>query len=227
MADSPLVFLSIGRPQNDLQRQFKRSLMNIVSAQGFSPRTVGRETEDTDKPSVRSVDQIKKILSKCDGAVVVAYERNKAESMVLDSPGAEPRDLIPARLPTAWNHAEAAMAYFADLPILLLREKGVWTDSFLVDGVLGSVGEIEIKDEALITNAFQGQLASWAQDVRERHRSGVRRSLLSRDVETLTLRDLGMILSGMSWKSLLIIIPTFLALFGFVFGLGNWVGHLK
>jgi len=227
VTDSPQIFVSIGRPLNESQREFKRSLLNIVKTQGFSPRTVGRETEDTDVPSARAVDQIRKILSKCDGAVVVAYERNKADNMSFNSVSNDSKSEAGVRLPTAWNHAEAAMAYYSDLPMLLLREKGVWTDSFLVDGVLGAVGDIEIGPGAFVTHDFLGQLQSWVEDVHDRRKSGARRPLSGLDAEVITLRDLGAIFAGMNWKTSLIFFSMITALVGFVFSLGLWVAHIK
>jgi len=226
-SESPNVFLSIGRPQNDLQREFKAALIEIIKSRGFVPRTVGREKEDSDIPSVRPVDQIKRILSKCDGAIVVAYERHMTTSLMTNSLATRPTEIAPARLPTLWNHAEAAMAYYMGLPILLLREKGVWTDSLLDDGVLGTVGEIEINSRSLVAHDFQGQFSSWAENVHESRKDRPRHKYVAGDPESFTLHDIMAIVGNMTWKTALFLSGALITVLSFAFSAGIWVDHLK
>jgi len=65
------------------------------------------------------------------------------------------------RLPTPWNQIEAAMAYAAGLPFLVIVEKGLREEGLLDRGYDWYVQTITPDIAALVSTEFNGILASW------------------------------------------------------------------
>jgi len=125
----PQVFVSIGSPRSEAQRRFKLDLLDALRAHGVSPRTVGRSPEDTDATYARPFDQICQIVGESHGAVVVAYQKHLAQRFESDYLSAENhRSLAEVKLSTAWNQAEAAIAYRTRVPLLMICEEGVYRE---------------------------------------------------------------------------------------------------
>jgi hypothetical protein len=224
-SNTPMIFISIGRPLCDAQLEFKLALIQAIKGRGFEPRTVGSNLEDTDIPSVRGIEQIKRTLSRCDGAVVVAYERHLANALVTDSVGRHPGERLHVRFPTSWNQAEAAMAYHAGLPMLLICEEGILEECVLEDGVVGSIARIQISKNAVLDEVFQKRMSSWVDEVIERKRKGLGRFSVV-DADELKLRDLVDLFGNLSWKAAIILIGVILAAMSTVYSVGYYAGSL-
>lgn len=201
----PQIFISIGRPLCAAQREFKLALMQSVKNRGFAPRTVGSDAEDTDVPHDRPIEQIRRTLSVCDGAIVVAYEKHLANKLTTNSVAAHPGELSHVRFSTSWNQAEAAMAYHAELPLLLICEDGVLGECILEDGTVGSIARVPISKDVFLDEALQKRMTSWANDVVDRKSQRGKSRMNGLDVENLTLRDLFGLLGSLSWRDAIIL----------------------
>ncbi len=220
----PAIFMSIGRPLNKEQLGFKRALISAVKVRGLKPELVGREPEDTRMPHDRPIEQVRRILRGCHGAIIVAYEKHSADRLKTNSLSEHPGELSDVRFTTSWNQAEAGMAYTAGLPLLLISEQGVFGECFLEDGVVGSIERIAIRSESVLDEVFQRQMASWVEAVNE-HWSSSKRADRFHDLKSdeLTLRQIADIFSNLSWKASLMLIGTLVAIVSGAFGLGHWV----
>ncbi|MFX5321115.1 hypothetical protein ABTD29_19880, partial [Acinetobacter baumannii] len=72
------VFISVGRPINDVQEAFLASIEEHLRANDLRPRTVGRNVF-THKSPLHFVDEL---MNHCAGTIVVALERLSVERAV-------------------------------------------------------------------------------------------------------------------------------------------------
>ena len=164
----PQVFVSIGSPRSEAQRRFKLDLLDVLRAHGVSPRTVGRSPEDTDATYARPFDQICQIVGESHGAVVVAYQKHLAQRFESDYLSAENhRSLAEVKLSTAWNQAEAAIAYRTRVPLLMICEEGVYREGIFDNEGVASPVILKVENNSLIDPIFQRTLVSWVNDVRK------------------------------------------------------------
>jgi len=217
---APSVFISIGRPLSKAQEDFKLALISAIKARGLVPRTVGARPEDSDVPHDRPIEQIRRVLTQCDGAVVVGYEKHMADKLRTNSPAANPGEMSMVRFPTSWNQAEAAMAFYAGMPLLLITEEGVYGECILEDGVVGAVARLGINAGSVWDDVFQRRITSWAADVAARARTRRATRFQNTDAEQLTLRDIFVIFSSLKWRSLLAMWSTIITVLGIAYGLG-------
>ena len=214
------IFISIGRPLSDEQVRFKLALLAAVNARGFTARCVGRRPEDSDVPHDRPIEQIRRVIRECDGAVVAAYEKHSADKLRLNSPAPPAQEMLDAKLPTSWNQAEAAMAYLGDLPLLLISEDGLFGECLLEDGTVGSVAKIPIHESSIWDPVFQKRMDSWAKDV-VTHAAQKPSPSESLDLEKITLSQILKLLGSLSWKSALVLGGGLFALLSLAYSLGR------
>jgi len=131
------VFLSYPKPCFKPQEEFIHFIKDYLEQRGFNPRTLGVTDYDMDAP----LTAIRRLMLESNGLITVAFRR-----MYIDKGTARLRtdvaDLSESRVDntwftTPWAHIEPAMAYQQGLPILILREKGVFADGILEKGVVG------------------------------------------------------------------------------------------
>ena len=218
-SSSPNIFVCIGRPLSDTQLQFKLALLQAIRAHGFEPRTVGSNSEDTDVPSGRPIEQIRSLVGTCDGAVVVAYERHFASKLVTNSPAPSPGELSDVRFSTAWNQAEAAMAYFADLPIFLICQNNIHGECILEEGTVGAIEQIAVGREAVFADVFQRRMSNWAERVRE-HKAGASKRKFNASPDEMSIRDVISFFGSMSWRAAIIVGGLLFTLLSLAYSLG-------
>lgn len=151
------VFVSVGGIANDEQEVFVRAVEDRLRSEGLIPHTVGRNTFSSDAP----LKTVTELLDKCAGAVVIALERSFFQLGVDRRGGQKESQLSNVKLPTVWNHIEAAMAYSRGLPLLVIVETGLKSEGLLERGYDWYVQWIEPVPSALTTLEFNGVLASW------------------------------------------------------------------
>jgi HEPN domain-containing protein len=112
------IFLSIGSPHRLDQEQFIHRLRAVFRLIGVNLVSLSSSEYSREQP----FDQIRILMSKCRGALVVGLERSHAY-VVFDREHAEsknpPHDRI---VPTAWNQIEGSIASALALPVLVLRQ---------------------------------------------------------------------------------------------------------
>jgi hypothetical protein len=217
--------VSIGSPRTEDQRAFKLDLLAVLRTHALSPRTVGRNPEDTDAAYARPFDQICQIIGESHGVVVVAYQKHLAQGFEVDYLSEQnKRSFAAMKLSTAWNQAEAAIAYSLQVPLLMLCEEGVYKEGIFENEGITSPLTLKIGKNSLGDPVFQRTLLSWVTDVRK-HAEGARR-LDSGHVDLI----LGKILRGLGILTLhdaVVLYSLAAALLAAAFAVGACVCHVR
>jgi hypothetical protein len=157
------IFVSVGATATPEQEDFVRAVEDRLRSEGLTPHTVGRNTFSSDAP-LKAVTQL---LKTCTGTVVIALERSYFPAGVSKRGGPNEAPLKEVRLPTPWNQIEAAMAYSAGHPLLVIVQVGILNEGLLEQGYDWYVQEVRLEGSALASMEFNGVLASWKSKVLE------------------------------------------------------------
>lgn len=158
------VFVSVGTPATEQQEVFVRAVEDRLRSEGIVPHTVGRNTFSAEAP----LKTVTKLIDKCSGAVVIALERSFFPSGIDKRGGSKESSLANIKLPTPWNHIEAAMAYSRGLPLLIIVESGLKSEGLLEHGYDWYVQYVTPESSALNSSEFNGVLASWKEKLKRR-----------------------------------------------------------
>jgi hypothetical protein len=151
------VFVSVGGTATDKQETFVRAVEDRLRSDGLVPHTVGRNTFSTDAPLKTVTD----VLNKCAGTLVIALERMYFPSGLDKRGGDKETPLLEVKLPTPWNHIEAALAYANRKPLMVIVEEGLKSEGLLERGYDWYVQWVRLETSSLNTAEFNGVLASW------------------------------------------------------------------
>jgi len=157
------VFLSVGGTATEQQESFVRAVEERLRSEGLVPHTVGRNTFSADAP----LKTVTELLDRCSGTVVIALERSYFAAGVEKRGGTKESALTDVKLPTPWNHIEAAMSYARGLPLLVIVDAGLKSEGLLERGYDWYVQWVKPEAAALTSNEFNGVLASWKQKMAE------------------------------------------------------------
>ena len=204
------VFVSVGGTATEQQEAFVRSVEDRLRSEGLVPHTVGRNTFSADAP-LKAVTQL---LDRCSGTVVIALERSYFASGTEKRGGPKEAALSDVKLPTPWNHIEAAMAYTRGLPLMVIVEAGLKSEGLLERGYDWYVQSVKPEVAALHTNEFNGVLASWKQKIVETPK----RASASKSPSDLTIAELlGSLTPAQLWS----VVVAFAAVVAGAFALGG------
>jgi hypothetical protein len=151
------VFVSVGGTANEAQENFVKAVEDRLRSEGLIPHTIGRNTFSSDAPLKAITD----LMDKCSGTVVIALERTYFQSGIERQGGPKEKPMNEVRLPTPWNHIEAAMAYSRGLPLMVIVETGLRSEGLLEAGNDWFVQSFNLDNSALTSPQFNGVLASW------------------------------------------------------------------
>lgn len=151
------VFVSVGTGLSTQQEAFVSAIEERLRAVGLTPRTIGRNTFSADAP----LQAVTELMNQCGGAVVIALERFHFPRGEERRGSPRHETLTDVRTSTPWNQIEAAMAYQAGLPLLVIVDPGLRKDGLLEHGNDWYVQELEVAPESLNSTAFLGILDSW------------------------------------------------------------------
>lgn len=191
------VFLSVGRTYTEAQERFVTAVEVQLRAVGLTPRTVGRNDFSSNAPLKR----IGEALEECQGTVILAFERTRAE-MVTDRPGsAEESTSKVVRLPTVWNQIEATMSYARHLPLLVIVEHGLKDEGLLESRYDWYVQWVDLTEDALRTFEFQGVLDDWRKRMAKHEELATAQSPASRPGDLTLQQILGALTVKQAWAS--------------------------
>lgn len=210
--DALPVFVSVGATANPQQEEFVRAIEERLRSEGLVPYTVGRNTFAADAP----LKTVTELLDKSSGAVVIALERSFFQDGVERRGGPRESKLTNVKLPTPWNHIEAAMAYARGLPLLVIVETGLKSEGLLEHGYDWYVQFVDLTRSALSSPEFNGVLASWKAKVESREKAAVT-AIPPKATADLTIGEL---VSGLRPSQLWGILAAIAALIGGAFALG-------
>jgi hypothetical protein len=203
------VFVSVGGTATEKQEAFVRAVEDRLRSEGLVPHTVGRNTFSSDAP----LKTVTELIDKCSGTVVIALERSFYPTGIEKRGGPKEATLTEARLPTPWNHIEAAMSYARGLPLMVIVEAGLKSEGLLEHGYDWYVQWVEPEVAALHSNEFNGVLASW----KEKMVKGPKKALPAKAPSELTVAEL---LGGLNPVQLWSVLLALAALVSGAFALG-------
>jgi hypothetical protein len=165
MADAdipkPRVYVSVPCDANlsDWRRVIKHGLLETIERAGLEPQefTVSGLPKNMGYGFKQSLD----VMSRCQGAVVLGFERHRFETA--DGP---------VSMPTEWNHFEGALAFARGLPILVVAEEGTSDNGIFWHG--SGLALCFLRPNAnrswLKSDHFKQRFDAWRQEVQERPR---------------------------------------------------------
>lgn len=204
------VFVSVGGTATEKQEAFVRAVEDRLRSEGLVPHTVGRNTFSADAP----LKTVTELLEKCSGTVVIALERSYFAAGVEKRGGPKESALADVKLPTPWNHIEAAMSYARGLPLMVIVESGLKSEGLLERGYDWYVQWVIPEAAALTSNEFNGVLASWKQKMV----AAPRKAVSSKTPADLTVAEL---LGGLRPVQLWSVLVALAALVAGAFALGG------
>ena len=155
--EAKLIFVSVGSTCNPQQEEFVKAVEDRLRSEGFVPQTVGRTAFSSDAP-LKSVSEL---IDKCSGIMVIALERCYIQAGAEKRGGMSEKSLVDVKLPTPWNHIEAAMAYSRHLPIFAIVEAGLKAEGLLEPGYDWFVLSLPLDPSQLNSAQFNGILSDW------------------------------------------------------------------
>lgn len=204
------VFVSVGGTSTEKQEAFVRAVEDRLRSEGLVPHTVGRNTFSADAP----LKTVTELLARCSGTVVIALERTYFAAGVEKRGGPKEHKLTDVKLPTPWNHIEAAMSYARGLPLMIIVESGLKSEGLLECGYDWYVQWVNPEAAALTSNEFNGVLASWKQKMVD----APKKSVSSKTPADLTVAEL---LGGLKPVQLWSVLVALAALVAGAFALGG------
>ncbi len=155
------IFLSVGRAATPQQEKFVEAAQSLLRENGFNPRTVGRTDFASEKPLKTILD----VMRKCQGTVVIAFERIRFEHGTELAGGENAAALENISLPTVWNQIEAGMAYALGHPLLAIAESRLRNEGLLEKGYDWFVEWVELDIPSLEERNFTEAFKAWKKRV--------------------------------------------------------------
>jgi hypothetical protein len=183
------VFVSVGSTFNEAQDRFVDGLIELLREHDLQPRILNRLDWLAAKPLL-SVDEL---MDRCDGVLVVAFERWFLGDAVEKRNSPNQRVVKGKCMPTPWNQIEPAMAYVKGLPIFVLAEHGLLAEGLLEEGHDWYVQSLPLDPGALRSPEVIGRIKDWKQRMEKARAAREGRESdqhPQRDPSTLTIRQL-------------------------------------
>jgi hypothetical protein len=203
------VFVSVGGTANEAQENFVKAVEDRLRSEGLIPHTIGRNTFSSDAPLKAITD----LMDRCSGTVVIALERVYFQSGIEKPGGPKEKPINEIRLPTPWNHIEAAMAYSRNLPLMVIVESGLRNEGLLEPGNDWFVQNLKLDTSTLTSPQFNGVLASW------KHKMTLPRKNNDKPLATTEL-TIGQLIAGLKPTQLWSLLGSMAVLLGGTFALG-------
>jgi hypothetical protein len=184
------VFLSCGTPHTQAQEDFISAMEAQLKSHDCIPQTVGRSSYSGRQPVEASRD----LIGKCDGAVVIAFERIRILEGLEKPDPTEQKKIKNESHPTIWNQMEAAMAYAQRVPILTFVQSRLKRQGMLSDRFEWMALETDLSPSFLKTDQFQQVFREWLSYIQKR-----RTSLQKVDLDPAELK-VGVLLSQLKTK---------------------------
>jgi TIR domain len=130
-SDKPKIFLSVATPHTMIQVNYINALKEKFLANGFQLSTLNDDDWDAEDP----IRPIYALMKKSSGCLVLLLERYFIEEGKIKRGSDNEKPLRGLALTTPWNHIEATLAYSEKLPLLILKDKNVFSDGVFIDQI--------------------------------------------------------------------------------------------
>lgn len=116
------IFVSKPNALNISQSKFYNDLEAIIKTRGLQISSLGSKQYSNKAPLLG----VHELMNDCEGAVIIGLKQIEVQQCIeKEGTDKESRDRKGFFLPTPWNNLEAGIAFALDLPLLIIREKGV------------------------------------------------------------------------------------------------------
>lgn len=147
------------------QRQQVEFLQSKLQERKMQPQALERP----DYPKFGVVAEVQRLMSECDGAVILGFKQLEINDGLWRKGTPEEKQLKDVCLATPWNQIEAGMAVMLGLPILVVYERDVAGGVFEIPPAEHQIYRI-LFDDDWSTSAIESSFDCWCADVRERSR---------------------------------------------------------
>lgn len=159
------VFISHPTPYNKRQESFLSLLVSLLREYDLCPVNLGQNDWNFRSP----LQPIREIMNTCKAAIIVGLERNHGYIGYEKEGSKDSKELIHKYTTSPWIQIEAGMAYQANLPLLILKEKKLFPEGIL-DPNIGEYYVFEFETEKACKNLppeMKKIIQSWINYVRE------------------------------------------------------------
>ena len=160
-ACSVRVFVSKPSVLDAAQGRFDDALTALLRAHRLEPLTLQQHAD----PSVRPIDEVKRLMKTCRGAVILGLKQVHVRKGVFGTGTGCEVYLRDVRLPTPWNQIEAGMALMLDLPTLLLCEGSVTGGVFDQGATEGDIHRVELSAGPFDVSVLMDPFREWCHAV--------------------------------------------------------------
>jgi hypothetical protein len=168
-------------------------------------------------------------MKECAGTIVIAFERKYIEDGAEKRGSPKERPMTHEKIPTVWNHIEAAQAYMLGHPVLVMAEEDLHNEGLLEDKYDWYVQRAPLDLSTLHQEQFKGIFEEWKEEVKQHQKSeqerpdGIDTNL---DPGNLTVgRLIRMLRTGQLWAVIVAIFTAGSAIAAFAFWLGTALGN--
>lgn len=213
------VFISKGSTATEEQRAFVDAVLEMLDTVGIDARIMYENEWSHEQP----LKAIRKIISECNGAVVIAFTRTQFDKGIeLKKDKVVPIQDI--KLPTTWNHIEASLAYANDLPLLVIAENGLKSEGLIENGYNWRVYWTDMAPEVVKSDSFRGFLRSWKTSIEENIAQGYAKEIVTDPSKISIGKLLKMLSLPQLWKlmGVMATVLTLVAGGSYKLGAGKW-----
>jgi hypothetical protein len=177
MTQAPRIYISAPTDSNlsPEQLELKRSIIEAIRKEGFEPQEFFKS--GIPQAIVWSFEQAEQVMSRCQGAVILAFARWLAyERRTLSPWRTEPvppsneEATVPTfYLPSEYNHFEGALAFVRRIPLLVITDDRIRTAGITLLSQVPVIFWLEGYGVAGTSESwFRDRFDSWVAEVRSR-----------------------------------------------------------
>jgi hypothetical protein len=159
------VFISHPTPFKKDQVNFLSLIELELSSHELNPTNLGKNNWDFRSP----LQPIRSIMNTCQAAIIIGLERHHSYIGYDKETSKDKQELIHKYMTSPWIQIEAGMAFQAELPLLILKEKKVFAEGILDPQISNFyVFEFEVENQSKkLSPELKKIILSWATHLKE------------------------------------------------------------
>ncbi len=154
------VFVGVQRLRSPRQQRIVAAVCDCLGSRWLVP--VLRQ-DDPDAATQDPLPAILETIRECDAAIIVAFARMRIQEAVEFPESEHARPVSDRAISAVWDHIEAALAYQAGLPLLILQERGLYQYGIVHTGRTSvSFGEFSLaSDDVEVRASIDLAIEQW------------------------------------------------------------------
>lgn len=158
------IFISHPTPFNKFQNDFLSLIETELKTHGLNPINLGKNNWDFRSP----LKPIRDIMNTCEAAIIIGLERHHSYIGYDKETSKGKLEIFHKYSTSPWVQIEAGMAYQAELPLLILKERKVYAEGILDPQISDYyVFEFEIDKQCKeLTHELKEFILSWVKHIK-------------------------------------------------------------